>query len=82
MPDIRESVDTKAIEALSAAELHQRYQLLKSELGPNPGAVEDDGKLHEMVLILGALRRKSAGPPKASGGSQKGPKVEPALEDL
>jgi hypothetical protein len=34
-----------------------------------------------MVLILGALRRKSAGPPKA-GSSKSGPKVEPSLEDL
>jgi hypothetical protein len=82
MSDVRELVDTSSIEALSPVELHQRYNALKAQLGPNPGDVADDDKLHEMVVILGALRRKSAGPPSRKSGEARGPKIEPSLDDL
>lgn len=79
MPDVHSLFPS--IDDLSPAELHQRYNVLKAELGPNPGDIEDDSKLHEMVCILGALRRKSAGPPRSGSGATK-TKVEPSLEDL
>jgi len=79
MPDVHDLFPS--IDTLSATDLHARYNALKAELGPNPGAIEDDSKLHEMVVILGALRRKSAGPPKSGAGQSK-VKVEPSLEDL
>lgn len=79
MPDVHDLFPS--IDTLSAAELHQRYNVLKAELGPNPGDIADDVKLHEMVIILGALRRKSAGPPRSGSGQSK-VKIEPSLEDL
>ena len=82
MPDVRTLFDSSSIDALSPAELHQRYQVLKALLGPNPGDIADDEKLHEMVIILGALRRKSAGPPRSGTKKSSDPKIEPTLDDL
>lgn len=82
MPDVHDLFPS--IDTLSTSELHQRYNTLKAELGA-PTAIENspegDALLHEMVCILGALRRKSAGPPKTGGGASKA-KIEPSLEDL
>ena len=79
MPDAHDL--NRDIDAMDAIALHSEYNRLKAELGPNPGLVEDDDKLSRMVVILGALRRKSAGPPR-SGGASKSAKIEPSLEDL
>lgn len=83
MPDVHDLFPS--IDLLSPAELHQRYNILKAELVTADrveNTAEGDAKLHEMVCILGALRRKSAGPPRSGAGGASKVKVEPSLEDL
>jgi hypothetical protein len=89
MPDVRESF---SLDNLETGDLYLRYAELSAGLQrlPNgavdPSAIEDDSKLQEMCVILAALRRRSAGPPKRGKTSTrartKAPSIAPALDQL
>lgn len=75
------------VDGLAPAELLVRYEILAEGLQklpdgrPDPRAIADDTKLAEMAAILGALRRKSAGPPKINK-RVKQPLTAPTLDQL
>ena len=61
MPDVHELFPN--IDSQSPDQLRIRYIELKERA--LAGTILSDEELNEMVVILGALRRKSAGPPKS-----------------
>lgn len=64
------------LEALDHTRLRVRYEeLLTANIGLSNEDIPDE-RLREMVVILGMLRRKSAGPPKA-----RAPKAAPPTLD-
>lgn len=78
------SVDIAKFEAMPAADLHnRRLQLMEKNKAIPPIDWELDD-LNEMAAIIGVLRRKASGPPKAkeakAGGKKKPVKAE--LGDL
>lgn len=88
MADVQ--LDFPDVEGMDLPQLYVRYEELLSGLKkmpdgrPDVTAIEDDVKLAEMARILGALRRKSAGPPKAARrtGLASAPKTAPDISQL
>ncbi len=80
--------DFSHIDDMDVPTLYVRYEELKNGLRllpdgrPDPTAIEDDRKLEEMCRILGALRRKSAGPPKTGARSARAPKAPASEPDI
>lgn len=62
MPPVR--AEFPDLDAKSPEDLRIRYNILRDK-SQSQGPLSD-GELHEMVVILGALRRKSAGPPRVA----------------
>jgi hypothetical protein len=63
------------LESMDVLDLNNRY----NDLAAIPDASRTDDHLLEMVSILGILRRKSAGPPKAR---RTGVAAIPSLDEL
>lgn len=74
------SYDPQALETKSPAELHARRQEIVIEISGLPRKHDDAPTilLQELAFITGALRRKTAGPPKTARTSKR--TVEPKLD--
>lgn len=83
MPDA--TVQTLNLDGLSPAELEQRRRDIVKLLSEMPGGYDDPNvpteTLHELAVITGALRRRTAGPPKARATS-KAPTKKVTVADL
>lgn len=76
--------DPTELESKSPAELQQRRQAIVSELMLLPKTYEDapTETLQELAFITGALRRKTAGPPKVARASKRSPTPAATTDDL
>jgi hypothetical protein len=78
-----------ALEGLSPPELEQRRRNLVAKYlgtpGADPVAAVDDmtiEDLHELAAITSALRRRTAGPPKAKARAKAAKAAKPSLDNL
>lgn len=78
------SYDPKTLDALSPSELVQRRDEIVRQLSALPGQHKDAPTeiLQELAFIYGALRRKTAGPPKVAKASKRSPTPAATISDL
>lgn len=77
------NVDISKFETMSGADLeNRRLQIMEKNKSIKPIDWDLDD-LNELAGIVGVIRRKSSGPPKAKTATAKAPKKEKAsLDDL
>lgn len=78
------SYDPSTLETKSPGELNQRRDEIVRELMSLPGQHKDAPTeiLQELAFIYGALRRKTAGPPRVAKASKRSPAPAATVEDL